>query len=169
MNTLMTSILGAVAIGIAATAVMDGWAIFQKRVFGVPSLDYRLVGRWIGNFPQGRFRHDAIRQAPAVNGEVALGWAAHYSVGIVFAVILVFAWPEWLRSPTLLPALVVGVGSIVAPFFILQPGLGAGIAASNTPQPWRSRFRSLVAHMSFAVGLYVAGILFVQIAVRTPG
>jgi len=157
MNALMTAVSGAVTVGIAATAVMDGWAIFQKRVFGVPPLDYRFVGRWIGNFPQGRFRHDAIMQAPAVKGEIALGWAAHYLIGIVFAAVLVLVWPEWLQSPTLLPALIVGIGSIVAPFFILQPGLGAGIAASRTPRPWLSRFRSFVAHTSFAIGLYVAG------------
>jgi hypothetical protein len=96
-------------------------------------------------------------QAPAVKGEIALGWAAHYLIGIVFAAVLVLVWPEWLQSPTLLPALIVGIGSIVAPFFILQPGLGAGIAASRTPRPWLSRFRSFVAHTSFAIGLYVAG------------
>jgi Protein of unknown function (DUF2938) len=159
----MMSILGAVFVGIGATAAMDGWAIFQKRVFGVPSLDYRLVGRWIGHFPQGRFRHEGIGKAAVVQGEAALGWVAHYVIGIAFAGILIYAWPEWLRYPTLLPALIVGIASIVAPFFILQPGLGAGVAASRTPQPWLSRLCSLVAHASFAVGLYLSGVLFSQL------
>jgi hypothetical protein len=161
MNSeVMTSILGAVVIGIGATAVMDGWAILQKRIFGMPSLDYRLVGRWIGHFPQGRFIHDGIGKANAVQGEAVLGWTAHYLIGIAFAGILLLIWPEWLRHPTLLPALIVGIGSIVAPFFIMQPGLGAGVAASRTPQPWLSRFRSLIAHTSFAAGLFVSGVLF---------
>lgn len=157
---LATNILGAIIVGIGATAVMDGWAIIQKRLFGVPSLDYRLVGRWIGHFPKGRFRHDGIGKAAPVRGEAVIGWAAHYAVGVAFAALLLIIWPDWLRDPALLPALVIGIGSVVAPFFIMQPGLGAGFAASRTPKPWVSRFRSLVAHLSFAVGLFVAGVVF---------
>ncbi|WP_246673889.1 DUF2938 family protein [Mesorhizobium sp. B2-7-3] len=29
----------------------------------------------------------------------------------------------------------VGIGSIGAPFFVMQPGLGIGVAASRTPKP----------------------------------
>ncbi|UTD26837.1 DUF2938 domain-containing protein [Bradyrhizobium sp. WD16] len=158
-NELVKDILAAVAVGVGATAIMDGWAMTQKRLFGVPSLDYRLVGRWIGHFPQGHFLHDGIGKAAPVRGEVVIGWSAHYAIGVAFAVLLLVIWPNWLRHPTLPPALVIGIGSIVAPFFIMQPGLGAGIAASRTPKPWLSRFRSLVAHASFALGLFVSGLL----------
>ncbi|WP_235801347.1 DUF2938 family protein [Yersinia pekkanenii] len=34
--------------------------------------------------------------------------------------------------------------------------MGAGIAAVKTPQPTIARRRSLIAHASFGVGLYVA-------------
>lgn len=146
-------------VGVGATAIMDAWAIAQKRLFAVPSLDYRMVGRWIGHFPRGRFLHDGIGKTAPVPGEAAIGWTAHYVIGIVFAGMLLTAWPDWLRDPTPLPALVVGIGSVVAPFLVMQPGLGAGIAASRTPKPWLSRFRSLVAHGSFAVGLMISGIL----------
>jgi hypothetical protein len=67
--------------------------------------------------------------------------------------------PSVIAQPTLAPALIVGLGSIVVPFFIMQPGLGAGVAASRTPKPWRSRFRSLVTHTSFAIGLYLSALL----------
>ncbi|TCP89758.1 hypothetical protein C8J31_102939 [Rhizobium sp. PP-CC-2G-626] len=162
-HELAKSLLGAVSVGIGATAIMDGWAVAQKRLFGVPSLDYRMVGRWIGHFPQGRFRHEGIGKAAPVRGEAVMGWAAHYVIGIVFAGLLLGVWPDWLRDPALMPALIIGVGSVVAPFFILQPSLGAGIAASRTPKPWLSRFRSLVAHTSFAIGLFVSGILISRI------
>ena len=158
-HELARSLWGAVAVGIGATAIMDLWAITQKRLFDVPSLDYRLVGRWIGHFPQGRFRHDGIGKAVPIAGEAVIGWTAHYMIGIVFAGLLIGLWPGWLHDPTLLPAMIVGLGSIIAPFFIMQPGLGVGIAASRTPKPWLSRFRSLVAHTSFAIGLFVSGIL----------
>jgi Protein of unknown function (DUF2938) len=156
-SEVLKGVVGVVAVGIGATAVMDVWALLQKQLFGVPSLNYRLVGRWIGHFREGQFIHDNIGKAAPVAGEAALGWAAHYAIGVLFAGIAVWIWGlDWLRMPTLLPALIVGIGSILAPFLILQPGLGAGVAASRTPQPWLSRFRSFVAHASFAVGLYLA-------------
>jgi hypothetical protein len=40
----------------------------------------------------------------------------------------------------------------------MQPGMGMGIAASRTPRPNAARLRSLITHMSFGVGLYVAAL-----------
>ena len=65
----------------------------------------------------------------------------------------------WARTPTPGPALLVGVATIAAPFLVLQPGMGAGIAASKTPRPWRARLRSLATHATFGVGLYLAGLV----------
>jgi hypothetical protein len=127
---LAVNILATAAVGIGATAVMDGWANLQKRLFGLPSLDYRFVGRWIGHFPEGRVIYDSISHVAAVRGEMVLGWAAHYAIGVVLAGLLVLIDPHWLQHPILLPALVVGFGSIAVPFFVMQPSFGSGIAAS---------------------------------------
>ncbi|AKA37482.1 hypothetical protein AXW37_07645 [Yersinia ruckeri] len=149
--------LQAVAIGIGATLIMDIWAILQKRLLNIPSLDYRLVGRWLGHMSRGQFVHHTILQANAVRGEVLVGWLAHYAIGIIFSFLLITATgPGWLVEPTFLPALIVGIISIVAPFFIMQPGFGFGIAASRLPQPNVARRRSLIAHTSFGVGLYIS-------------
>ena len=40
---------------------------------------------------------------------------------------------------------------------ILQPGMGAGVAARRTPRPNVARLQSLVTHAVFGAGLYVAG------------
>lgn len=160
MYEAMPSVLAAIAVGVSATAVMDLWAILQRHLFGIDSLDYRLVGRWIAHFRHGKFVHVAIGKAAPVRGEALLGWALHYTVGVIFAGILLSVWGiDWLHRPTLAPALIVGIGSIAAPFFIMQPGLGVGIAASRTPRPWFSRFRSLASHTSFALGLYLSALL----------
>jgi hypothetical protein len=44
---------GAIAIGIGATLLMDLWYLFLKRTFGVPSLNYCLLGRWLRHMPGG--------------------------------------------------------------------------------------------------------------------
>lgn len=145
------------AIGIGATAVMDLWALFLKRFFGILSLDYALLGRWLGHFPSGRFFHRNIAQAAPVRGERAIGWSAHYLIGIAFAALLLSIWGmEWARSPSPFPALLIGFGTMAAPFFILQPAMGAGIAAARTPRPNVARLKTLGTHAAFAVGLYGA-------------
>jgi hypothetical protein len=149
--------LSAMTIGMGATAFMDAYAWIQKRLFGVPSLDYAMVGRWLGHMREGRFTHDAIGRARPVRGERAMGWIAHYAIGVVFAAAFLGLWGhEWALDPTLWPALGFGTATVLAPFLILQPGMGAGVAAARTPQPNVARRRSLVAHVSFGFGLYLA-------------
>jgi hypothetical protein len=159
MNEELEFVVRAAVIGTGATAVMDLWGLFLKRAFAIPSLDYAWVGRWIGHFPRGRFAHANIAQAPRIRGETPIGWVAHYAIGIVFAALLIGVWGlDWARHPTLLPALVVGMSTVVAPFFIMQPAFGAGIAASKTPNPNTARLRGLLTHLSFGVGLYAAAL-----------
>lgn len=149
----------ALVIGAGATLLMDGWAFLLRR-FGIPSLDFALLGRWIGHLPEGRFRHESIARAAPVRGERLLGWAAHYTIGVTFAALLLFIYgPGWTRSPSVLPALVVGIATVVAPLFLLQPALGAGIASSRTPRPFFNSVKSLVTHTVFGLGLYLAGLV----------
>jgi hypothetical protein len=106
----------AIVIGAGATAVMDLWAACLRRFWGVPSLDYALLGRWIGHFPRGPFMHESIARAVPIRHERIIGWSAHYTNGIVFAALLLAVWePGWLERPTLLPALIVNSGTLFAP------------------------------------------------------
>jgi hypothetical protein len=158
METMTDYLVCALLIGAGATAVMDLWAIARKRLLGIPALDYGLVGRWLAYLARGRFRHQRIAATPAVRGERVIGWSAHYGIGVAFAAALLAVWGlEWARQPTLAPALMVGIGSVAAPFLILQPGMGAGIAASRTPRPAAARLQSVITHAVFGLGLYAAG------------
>jgi len=148
----------AALIGVGATLTMDLWALLLKR-FGIPSLNFALLGRWIGHLPEGKFVHERIADAAAVRGERLLGWGAHYTIGIGFAGLLLAAFGlGWARSPSLWPALAVGVGTVVAPLFILQPALGAGIASSKTPRPVLNSLKSLATHTVFGLGMYVSAL-----------
>ena len=158
MNAAMAFVVHAILIGAGATAVIDAWALARKRLRGIALPDYGLVGRWVAHLARGRFRHDAIATSPGVRCERAIGWTTHYVVGIAFASVLLGVWGiDWARHPTIAPALIVGIGSVVAPFLILQPGMGAGVFASRTPNPAAVRLRSLATHAVFGVGLYAAG------------
>ena len=138
----------------------DLWGILRRCIFGVPLTNYGLVGRWLAYLLRGRFRHDPIAKTPPVPGENLIGWAAHYLIGIGFAAILLaICGLDWARHPTLGPALIVGVATVAAPFLLMQPGMGAGIAASRTPRPGAARLQSLVTHGIFGLGLYAAGWL----------
>ncbi|GAB3039097.1 DUF2938 domain-containing protein [Bowmanella dokdonensis] len=156
-----TQHIGAVVIiGIGATLLMDGWAWLLRRLFAIPSLNFCLVGRWFGHMPTGIFRHNAIGKAEAKPFECLLGWTVHYLIGIVFAGALVWLTSaKWLDAPTLLPALLFGAVTVLAPFLVMQPALGMGLAASKAPSPWQARSKSLLTHLVFGLGLYLSAWL----------
>jgi hypothetical protein len=158
MNEAANYLVAALLVGAGATAFMDLVAIARQRLSVTPLPDYGLVGRWIAHTWHGRFHHDSIAKAAPVRGERLIGWAAHYLIGIAFAAVLLALWGlDWIRHPTLGPAMIIGIGSVAAPFLLMQPGMGAGIAASRTPNPWAARVRSLITHGIFGLGLYAAG------------
>ncbi|MCA1792090.1 MAG: DUF2938 domain-containing protein [Thioalkalivibrio sp.] len=138
-----------------ATAGMDVWGVMRRPLLGLPRFDYALLGRWVAYMPRGRFRHDPIGASPPVRGERCIGWIVHYLTGITFAALLPAIWGVgWLQDPSIGPALLVGIGTVAAPFLLLQPGMGAGIAASRTPTPGSARLQSLISHTVFGLGLY---------------
>ncbi|HYE51723.1 MAG TPA: DUF2938 family protein [Azospirillaceae bacterium] len=50
--------------------------------------------------------------------------------------------------------MILALGLLVAPFFIMMPGMGSGIAGSRTPEPAMTRLKSLGEHSVFGLGLY---------------
>ena len=147
-------------IGIGATVLMDLWGLARKSLLGIAPPNYGLVGRWIAHMTRGRFRHESIAASSPVRSELIIGWTAHYLIGIAFAALLIsICGAEWVRNPTLVPAIAVGVGTVAAPFLLMQPGMGAGIAASRTPDPAAARIQSLITHAVFGLGLYLTGWL----------
>jgi hypothetical protein len=162
-------LIGGTLIGAGGAALMDVWALALRRGFGIPTLDYALLGRWIGHFGRGRFIHDRIAAAQPLPLERPLGWLAHYAIGITFALLLLAIWGlDWLHSPTIWQALLVGLATIAAPWFVMQPAMGAGIAGSRTPSPRATRMRNLGTHAVYGVGLYLAA-LAVSVLVAAKG
>lgn len=160
MNTYLELAVFSLIIGVGATIVMDIYAIIIKRFFNIASLDYRIVGRWIGNFKNGIFSHKNILQTAPIKNEQAIGWLAHYLIGISFAFLLLLIWgTSYAYKPSFWPALTIGLLTTIAPWFMMQPAFGFGIAASKTPNPTLARFRSIKAHAVYGIGLYLAALL----------
>lgn len=158
----MDLVFSTLFIGIGATIITDLWSILRKQLFGIALPNYGLVGRWIAHMRRGRFRHDSIAKSTAIRGEYIIGWVAHYLIGIAFAILLVAIWgEEWVKHPTVLPAIIIGISTVAAPFLLMQPGMGAGLAASKTPKPWSARLQSLLMHLFFGLGLYISASLLV--------
>ncbi|EPL9568247.1 DUF2938 domain-containing protein [Providencia rettgeri] len=156
LSTLFLIIL----LGVGATIVMDLWALFLK-FCGQHTLNFSMVGRWVGHMAHGQFMHKpSVAQSDKIPAENALGWVVHYAIGIVFAFIFIFIYGNsWFLAPTFLPALIWGIVTVVAPYFFMQPCMGAGIAASKTPNPNKARLMSLLSHSAFGIGIYLTGLI----------
>ncbi len=159
MENIFKLLIYSVIIGVGATIFMDLYAIFIKRFFNIQSLDYAIVGRWVGNFKNGIFTHQNILKSEKIKSEQAIGWLCHYLIGISFAfLLLLICGVGWLKNPTFLPCILIGLATTIAPWFLMQPAFGFGVAASKTPNPNLSRLRSLQAHFIYGLGLYLAAL-----------
>lgn len=146
-------------IGIGATVVLDLWLLALQRL-GIPTLNFALLGRWFGHLLRGQLAHEAIAKAQPIHRELALGWLAHYAIGIAFAAVLLgLQGPDWARQPTLAPALGFGLLTVLAPLLLLQPAIGAGLASRRTATPMKNVLRSLANHAVFGLGLYLSSLL----------
>lgn len=151
------SYISILIIGIMATLGIDIYSALLKRYFNIPSLDYKFVGRWLLYIPKGKLIHHNIIQTPALKAEKRVGWLSHYSIGIIFAAVLICSvGPTWFSHPDLTLAIIFGLSTVSFPFFIMQPCFGFGIAASKLNKPYFARLKSLMTHALFGLGLYLA-------------
>ena len=163
MSPVLEAGLSLAFMGLAGAGLMDVWGFVLRRGFGVATLDYGLLGRWIGHFPRLVFVHRRIAAADPVPLERPLGLLAHYAIGIAFAVPVLLVWGTPVENPTLLPAMGVGLLTIAAPWLVMQPAMGAGFAGARTPNPWATRLRNLGSHAAYGLGLYLAGVLLAAV------
>jgi len=144
-------------VGMAGTVLLDIWALFLAGIMSVPPTNWAMVGRWLGNMAHGKFHHASIGAAEPVKGELTIGWVAHYIIGIGYGLLLLaLLGAAWLKEPTVLPPLILSWVLLIAPYFMMMPGMGMGFAGSKTPNPAITRIKSAVAHSVFGLGMYLA-------------
>lgn len=156
----MEIVLEAMLIGIGGTAILDLVSFLMERFFAVPATNWRMVGRWVGHMPGGRFVQPDLKQADPVFGEHALGWIFHYVIGAGYGLLLVAIWGVgWLQAPSFVPPMVLVLALLVLPYFVMMPGMGMGVAGAKTPKPNVTRLKSVVGHSIFGFGMYVTALV----------
>lgn len=149
-------IVKTILVGIGATVAIDCFT-FLVSLFGKAPRGILFVGRWLAYMPKRKFLHHTIIETPSIANELLIGRIAHYCIGIAFAFLLVILYGEkWLSKPTLYPALVIAIITLVTPIFILQPALGFGIAFFNMPEQVHLIVKTLLIHTIYGLGLYVS-------------
>ena len=149
-----------VIVGVFATTVMDLYQQLIRMISKLARPNWALVGRWLALMPRGRFLHDTIADAPAVNGEDGIGWLFHYFVGIVFAgVYLMIVHGPMASEPSLVSGLVFGLVALVFPWLVMQPALGFGVCALKMPNGGTVRTQNLTSHLVFGAALYFGAVV----------
>jgi len=149
-----------VLIGVIATIGMDIWTAVAKHVLRLPTADWAIVGRWFGHMPRGTFVHRPIAESAPIPNELVIGWIGHYVTGIVYGFAYLYIVQILVATgPSLNSALVFGLVTLVAPWFVMQPAMGAGVFAAKTPRPGLSRLINLSMHAVFGVSLYLGWLL----------
>ena len=147
-------------LGLGATLLFDLWQAGLARATGQPPPNWAPIGRWFRHLARGRVFHEDIGAAEPWRHELALGWIGHYAVGLVYGMAFaLIVGPDWLAAPRLLPAWIFGLATLAFGWFLLQPGLGLGWAASKAPNPAKVRLLNLAGHTIFGLGLWLTGLV----------
>ncbi len=156
---MLEFLLKSILIGAGATAIFDLW-VKLLAALGLPGGNWTMGGRWFAYIPRGKLVHDGIANSPSLPNETAIGWTMHYVTGIVFAAALILIWGlDWTRAPTIGPALVVGMSTILLGWCVMSPCMGGGIAGQKRPDRWTVRAVQLSNHFVFGLGLWVCALV----------
>lgn len=169
MNAL-SPFLTMAAAGIVATFALDLWQYGLWRLFGISPTNWTLVGRWIAYIPRGALFHRGIGNAAPIRFETQIGWLTHYLVGLAYAGIYATLALFLLDGRvTMISAMLFALVAVVAPWFFMQPAMGMGVMARNTPKPTLVRVHTFTSHLAFGVGLYIGFQAFPAVAGFPPG
>jgi hypothetical protein len=144
-------------VGVLATVTMDVVATMALRL-GVAGRGPRrtgpdLIGRWVGYVLQGKFRHTDIVRTPPLRGELLLGFAAHYAIGIALTLLYLGLLIVAHARPTALSAILYGAATTVLPWCLMFPSQGMGWLGWDAPGDAHLTRASLFNHVVFGLGI----------------
>jgi hypothetical protein len=166
----LADIPAGIPAGVLATITMDAAMVAAAglggRAFDSDRLGPGMIGRWAAWLARGRWRHDDIRHAPPVRGELALGMLTHYATGIALTeAYLVLAGATHRRSSVPV-ATAYGVATSVFPLLVMFPSMGYGFFGHRSGEAARLNRIMLLGHVAFGLGI---GLWAPRFSRRRPG
>jgi hypothetical protein len=166
----LTDIPAGIPAGLLATITMDAAMVAAAelggRAFDSDRLGPGMIGRWAAYLSRGCWRHDDIRHAPAVPGELALGFLTHYATGIALTQAYLVAAGAAHRPSSLRAATAYGVATSMFPLLVMFPSMGYGWVGRRSGEAARLNRIMLLGHVAFGLGI---GIWAPRFSRRRPG
>lgn len=127
--------------GLAATAVMT-MVMIMAPMMGMPEMN---IGKMLGEF---------------MGVPVVVGWLAHFMIGVVLAFVFAFVFFSRLPGSPVVRGMLFGLIPWLVAQVVMNPMMGAGVFASNTPAPMMMVMGSLLGHLVYGAvlgGVYGRG------------
>jgi uncharacterized membrane protein YeaQ/YmgE (transglycosylase-associated protein family) len=157
----MDIIITGLVAGVLGTLMMDSLNHLFARIGMISKIDVGVIGRMSAGWARGYFRYRNPAEMVPVAKEKLYGYATHHIIGIGFAVVYVFCWEHMVGGPVSPTwALVYGVFTTLASWFLVYPSMGLGVFGRLSPEGIRTTLSSLANHLFFGVGMAVSIVLF---------
>ena len=143
--------------GVIATMSMDVLTAVASGLRVAAPLSPNVVGRWFASVAHAHPFHRDIALAAPARHEFAIALPVHYAIGTFLTALFVLmaARIGW-QTKSLLPALAFGVSTSVFPWLLMFPAMGYGFFGAHGPAGTRLFVSSLVSHVFFGWGLWIA-------------
>jgi hypothetical protein len=143
--------------GVIATMSMDVLTAIAIQLRAIAPLSPNVVGRWFASVARAHpFQEDIARATPGSH-ELAIAVPGHYAIGMFLTALFVLvAHRVGWQAKSLSPALVFGVCTSVFPWLLMFPAMGYGFFGAHGPAGTRLFVSSLVSHIFFGLGLWIA-------------
>jgi DUF2938 family protein len=143
--------------GVIATVSMDVLSAIAIRLRFIAPLSPYVIGRWFASVARAHPFHEDIARAAPGRHELAIAIPGHYAIGMFLTALFVLMASRigW-QAKSLSPALAFGVCTSVFPWLLMFPAMGYGFFGAHGPEGTRLFVSSIVSHVFFGLGLWIA-------------
>jgi hypothetical protein len=143
--------------GVIATVLMDVLTAIAIRLRLIAPLPPNVIGRWFASVARAHPFHEDIARAAPGNHEIAIAVPGHYAIGMFLTALFVLTANRigW-QAGSLSLALAFGVCTSVFPWLLMFPAMGYGFFGAHGPEGTRLFVSSIVSHVFFGLGLWIA-------------
>ena len=152
----MNDFLSIVIAGFFSCIALDMFGRLLLILFKIPEPSWGVVGRWAFYMVRrGVVFNPQILDAMPIAHEVKIGWAFHYLIAVVWAVVFYIFFISYpLLELSYRNGLLFGALTTIAPLFIFMPFTGQGVLARKTDMPFLTSLILLARHSVFGLAMF---------------